>query len=154
MRNRIFLAALLLAFSAVAAPGYSLGISRSCYEELPQKFFSQDVVTRALQLYQVYQNQWYPIIEDLHNFGRNIPAAVREQARRLPKDPFTPPEQPDVINDLYLKELEKLFTNVMQTHNIQYSLIDDAKIKQMFRYILQNNAKVFNLCINNTNRVL
>lgn len=130
----------------------AIDISRDCYEKVPERFFSRDTVIRALQLYNVYQNQWYVIVDDLHNFGRNIPATVRKQARALPRDPYTPPEQPDVIKELFLAELEKLFKSVLLTHNIQYNLIDNEKIHQMFLYILQNNGDVFDLCIKSTER--
>lgn len=144
-KTRIFLG-LFLCSAVLICSAYGEEISRDCYNKLPARFFDRDTVMRALQLYKVYQNQWNVIIDELHDQGHQIPIAVRERGRRILRDPFTPPEQPEIINKMYIEEMEKLFSEVMLRHNAQYNIIDAQTIHQMFLYILQNNSQVFEEC--------
>lgn len=146
MRKITKIIALFLCCALPLCPAYAEEISRDCYNKLPARFFDRDTVMRALQLYKVYQNQWNVILDELHDQGHQIPMAVRERGRRVLRDPFTPPEQPEIINKMYIEEMEKLFSEVMLRHNAQYNIIDAQTIHQMFLYILQNNSQVFEEC--------
>jgi len=137
---------LLLMLLCCCPPLSAEPISRSCYESLPQNFFSRDAVMRALELYNVYQSQWGQIINELHEEGAAIPGIVRGRARRILRDPYTPPEQPDVIDALFLEEFKKLFGIVLQRHSTPYNIINNQTIDQMFLYIQNKNSSVWDTC--------
>lgn len=136
MRKVIFLLLAVLAPSITEAQE----TSEKCYRELESNFFDARIVNEALSLHKVYQSQWTLINRDLQDRSRNVGQTVKQQARKLERNPFNRPFQLEVATQLLLEAEFEIFSDVM----FNYNITSPGKIDDMFRYIRDNRLQQSN----------
>ncbi|MBA3816896.1 MAG: hypothetical protein H0X29_10345 [Parachlamydiaceae bacterium] len=89
----------------IATPFCIFAQESGCYLNIERNFFNESVVNQALASRNISQSNWTLINQSLRAKTREIPAMVRERAKKLNPNPFDTPFRPIVAGEI-LKQVQ------------------------------------------------
>lgn len=133
----------------LATPFYvqSYDASPKCYRDLELNFFQPALVSQALSLHHVDQSSWTPILRNLKENSRKVPAIIRSKAKNYRPSPFEPVFIPEVVKLLMDETLFEVFSVSVTSYNSYQDLrINGEDILRMFQYISEKQEDKINRC--------
>lgn len=140
---KLFFFSILLSAPFIEASGRK----PRCYHQIAQHFFSEDVVSQALSLYQVPASIWDSILKDLRDNESAVESIMETRARKMRPNPLRAPFDPDKV---YLLLESVLFDIFFKTINY-YNVIDPNSIRAMFNYVMQRESSYIKDCLYSEN---
>lgn len=148
------LLAAVMSMSALLAPVYSQGEQPddTCSREILFSYFPENLVKNTLQKFNVPQNKWSSITQDLATIDQNkdVLKKVEEKGARLQPNPFKErdPTQRQIAVKIFRETLLEIFSDVLQKNEIsdtsQYQAMLDDIQKQKFTMCMQQTQSMGN----------
>lgn len=137
------LSACLTGFALMTTPVFADNVLEECSKELLLAYFPQAFLDETLMKFNVPQDQWAKINEELSAKDKEVIGIVEEKAAKITPNPLKDPQQRRTAVKIFRETLLELFTSVMNEHNIT----DTAQIQAMLDDIQQQKAKRFAQCM-------
>jgi len=129
--------------SSQTPPSAPVGLSDECSRELLISYFPKVFVTETLKKYNVPQDRWDAIANDLAQKDKQVIATVEDKATKMNPNPLKDPQQRQAAVKLFRETLTDLFASTMKANGIT----DDKQISDMLNDIQQQKAKRFAMCM-------
>jgi hypothetical protein len=126
-----------------APPSTPPGMSDECSRELLISYFPKVFVTETLKKYNVPQDKWDAIANDLAEKDKQVIKTVEEKASKMNPNPLKDPQQRQAAVKLFRETLTDLFSSTLNANGIT----DNKQISDMLNDIQQQKAKRFAMCM-------
>lgn len=126
-----------------APPSNPPGLADECSRELLISYFPKVFVTETLKKYNVPQEKWETIANDLALKDKEVIKTVEEKAAKLNPNPLKDPQQRQAAVKLFRETLTDLFAGTMKANGVT----DEKQISEMLNDIQQQKAKRFAMCM-------
>lgn len=119
------------------------GLEDECSRELLISYFPKVFVTETLKKYNVPQDKWDAIANDLSIKDKQVIKTVEDKASKINPNPLKDPQQRQAAVKLFRETLIDLFSSTMKANGVS----DDKQIQDMLNDIQQQKAKRFAMCM-------
>lgn len=136
------LTACITGLSLLSSPVFADKLEE-CSKELLIAYFPQTFLNETLQKFNVPQDQWAKINEELAAKDKEVIGIVEDKASKINPNPLKDPQQRRTAVKIFRETLLELFTSVMNQHNIT----DASQIQSMLDDIQQQKARRFAQCM-------
>lgn len=103
-----------------------------CVENLQIHFFVDSLVNQSLSFYDVRQELWVPINEELREKSKEIPAMMIKKTARLVPNPLEYPMQKFETAKLLKETLFDVFSSVLHKYNVDEAWRIEAAFNTLF----------------------
>ncbi len=128
---KLFFSLLFMAFFFFT-PLAALSSHSTCYKNLQQNFFQEELVYQSLSIYRIPQGLWGPIAKELKSKSIQVPIRMQQATARLVPNPLQDPMRAMFTAQLLIKVLKNLFYETMT----QYQVNERPTADFVFDYIL------------------
>lgn len=139
----------LQAAQAVQAAGGPGSAIDDCSKELLVAYFPENFVKETLKKFNVPQDKWNAIVQDLSGKEREIVKLVEEKAAKMNPNPLKDtqqrkdPQQHQAAVNLFKETLMSVFSQTLKKNGVT----DDKKIEEMLNDIQKQKAIRFAQCM-------
>lgn len=126
-----------------APPATPPGADQECSRELLISYFPKAFVTETLKKYNVPEDKWNAITEDLAQKDKQVIKTVEEKASKMDPNPLKDPQQRQAAVKLFRETLTDLFSSTLKANGVT----DEKQILDMLNDIQQQKAKRFAMCM-------
>lgn len=132
-----------VSISTQTPPSNPPGLSDECSRELLISYFPKVFVAETLKKYNIPQDKWDAITNDLAQKDKEVIKTVEERASKVNPNPLKDPQQRQAAVKLFRETLTDLFSSTLKANGIT----DDKQIADMLNDIQQQKAKRFAMCM-------
>ncbi len=116
--------------------------SEECSQEALVTNFPPTLLQETLQQFNIPQDQWAAIRQELSAKDKAFVKNLEEKASRMEQNPFLDPQERQAAVKLFRDTLYESFSEVMKAHGIT----DETLVHAMLDDIQQKKAKAFARC--------
>lgn len=124
-------------------PSNPPALGDECSKDLLISYFPKVFVTETLKKYNIPQEKWDAITDDLTQKDKQVIKTVEERASKINPNPLKDPQQRQAAVKLFRETLTDLFSSTLKANGIT----DDKQISEMLNDIQQQKAKRFAMCM-------
>jgi hypothetical protein len=117
--------------------------AEDCSRELLISYFPKVFVEETLKKFNVPQDKWSAIVEDLAVKDKQVIKTVEDKAAKMNPNPLKDPQQRQQAVKLFRETLTELFTSTLKANGVT----DEKQIGDMLNDIQQQKAKRFASCM-------
>jgi hypothetical protein len=140
---RYLLLALLIAIFSMFSLEARVDRRPACFKELERNFFDRVITTNAFSLYEIKQGGWTAMVNELQRISQTeVPKMTWKEGQRMRKNPLDTVYRQSEAGVILGKVLFDVFNSVCK----QYNVTSNAIIRDMFRYIEQQQASKIRRC--------
>ncbi|MEC7839548.1 MAG: hypothetical protein VX777_05880 [Chlamydiota bacterium] len=137
----------LLAFSFSMHQSFAdqqvVEIEEDCSKDLILSYFPEKIVNNVLQSYNIAQELWPAINEDLKSQDAIIVSKVEDKTKSMNPNPLRDPAQKDIAVNIFRETLYETFSDVMK----KYGVDSPEQSQAMMNQIQYEKAEHFKRCM-------
>lgn len=134
----------LIGFCVVTAtPIFADTAVDECSKELIMAYFPNPFVRETLKKFNVPENQWDAIINELNAKDKEVIGIVEEKASKIDPNPLKDPSQRLQAVKIFRETLFEIFSGVLNAHGVS----DSAQIQQMLDDVNKQKTARFTQCV-------
>lgn len=146
-----FCCSIAFSFSAYGAEGNTIQIESTqkesnadeCSKELLLTYFPKPFVNETLKKYNVPQDKWDAINQQLSEKDKQVISIVEDKASKMNPNPLKDAQQRQAAVKIFRETLRQIFSEVMKNNGIT----DEKQLEAMLDDIQQQKARRFAQCM-------
>lgn len=145
MKKLFFAFSILAAFQVFAQEEVDV-----CTHKMLLSHFPQPFVENTLKKFDVPQDKWNAILENLAEKDQEVVSAVEAEAAKQDPNPLRDPRYRQKAIRIFRSVVERLFVEAMQEGGVT----DSGKIRLMLTDVLEQKAEQYSICVDRLEQML
>lgn len=140
---RIALLMLTLCLMCTCDLSARVDVRPPCYKALEKNFFDPTITANAFSLYDVRQGSWRAMVDELQKRSKeDVPNLTWKAGQKMQRNPLDSFYDASAAGEI----LGRVLFNVFHDVCVQYDVTSEGNIRDMFRYIEQQQASKLRAC--------